>query len=106
WRFSLSALSPNDEIKMLSPPGNKGRLPRSQILADTCSSELFGLALLALALLFNAIFLAPEWRIGQVALNDSVLHLAASEKLAESFAHGEPFLDPWVSEWSLGYPVW
>jgi uncharacterized membrane protein len=26
--------------------------------------------------------------------------------LAESIAHGEPFLDPWVSQWALGYPLW
>jgi uncharacterized membrane protein len=65
-----------------------------------------GLALLALALLFNAILLASEVRIGRVPLNDSVFHRAAAERLGESLARGEPFLDPWVSEWSLGYPVW
>ena len=65
-----------------------------------------GLAILVCAVLLNAYFLAPELRIGRVPLNDSVFHLAASERLAESLARGEPFLDPWVSEWSLGYPVW
>ena len=33
-------------------------------------------------------------------------HLAASQRLGESIARGEPFLDPWVSQWALGYPVW
>jgi hypothetical protein len=69
-------------------------------------SELYGLALLACAVLFNAVYVAPELRIGRVPLNDIVFHLAASERMETSFERGEPFLDPWVSEWSLGYPVW
>src|SRR5439155_7245036 len=69
-------------------------------------TELPGLLLLACALLFNAVYLAPELHISQVPLNDLVLHQAASERLGESFQRGEPFLDPWVSEWSLGYPLW
>src|SRR2546421_2313553 len=68
--------------------------------------ELCGVVLVAVACVFNAVLLAPERRIGRLPLNDSVLPLAASERLAESFARGEPLLDPWVSEWSLGYPVW
>ncbi len=65
-----------------------------------------GLALLAVVTLFNVYYLAPERRIERVPLNDVVFHLAASERLQTSFARSEPFLDPWVSEWSLGYPVW
>src|SRR5262245_60683558 len=65
-----------------------------------------GLAMLAVAALFTAWYCAPELRIGRVPLNDVTFHLAASERLAQSFERGEPFLDPWVSEWSLGYPVW
>jgi uncharacterized membrane protein len=68
--------------------------------------EAPGLLLLSVALLFNVFFLAPELRIERVPLNDVVFHLAASERLGDSFQRGEPFLDPWVSEWSLGYPVW
>lgn len=68
--------------------------------------RLVGLGLLAGALAFNLVFLAPEFRIGRLPLNDEVFHLAASERLGTSLARGEPFLDPWVSEWSLGYPVW
>jgi uncharacterized membrane protein len=64
------------------------------------------LLLVATALVGVAALLAPESRIGSLPLNDGVFHLAASERLAESVAHGEPFLDPWVSEWALGYPVW
>ncbi|MGH7820949.1 MAG: hypothetical protein ACREQ9_14380, partial [Candidatus Binatia bacterium] len=45
-------------------------------------------------------------RIGRVPLNDGVLHLTAAERLGQSIWRGEPLLDPWVSEWSLGYPVW
>ncbi len=70
------------------------------------AEKVLGFALLGCALAFNAITLAPELRIGRVPLNDAVFHLAASERLGESFARGEPFLDPWVSEWALGYPVW
>lgn len=65
-----------------------------------------GFLLLAAALAFQAILLAPEIRVGRVPVNDSAFHLAASERLGQSLARGEPFLDPWVSEWSLGYPMW
>ncbi len=70
------------------------------------SSELHGLALLACAVLFNAYYAAPELRINRVPLNDVIFHLAASERMETSFERGEPFLDAWVSEWALGYPVW
>jgi hypothetical protein len=69
-------------------------------------AEAAGLALLACALVFGAIALRAEPRIGRVPLNDAVFHLAASERLGEAIRHGEPFLDPWVSEWAMGYPVW
>lgn len=73
---------------------------------DSGAARWAGLALVLIAVAFNAVFLAPELRIGRLPLNDNVLHLTASERLAESFRRGEPFLDPWVSEWSLGYPLW
>jgi uncharacterized membrane protein len=69
-------------------------------------SEIWGLVLLVVAVVFSAIYAAPEMRIGRVPLNDVVFHLAASERMETSFERGEPFLDPWVSEWALGYPVW
>jgi hypothetical protein len=68
--------------------------------------EAAGLVLLALALLFNAVLLAPEARIERVPVNDLVFHVEASQRLGQSIARGEPFLDPWVSQWALGYPVW
>ena len=68
--------------------------------------EIAGLLLLALALLFNAILLAPEIRIERVPVNDLVFHLEASQRLGEGIAHGEPFLEPWVSQFSLGFPLW
>ena len=68
--------------------------------------EIAGLLLLALALLFNAVLLAPEARIERVPVNDLPFQIAASERLGESIAHGAPFLDPWVSQWSLGFPLW
>jgi hypothetical protein len=65
-----------------------------------------GYGLLAVALTFNAIALFPEVRVERVPSSDLAFHLAASERLRASLAAGEPFLEPWVSEWSLGYPVW
>jgi hypothetical protein len=50
--------------------------------------EIVGLLLLALALLFNAIVLAPEARIERVPVNDLSFHLEASQRLGESIAHG------------------
>jgi uncharacterized membrane protein len=68
--------------------------------------EAGGLALLAAALAFNAVFLRSEARIGAVPLNDHVFHAIASERLGEALRAGEPFLDPWVSAWGFGFPVW
>lgn len=68
--------------------------------------EIAGFLLLALALLFNAILLAPELRIERVPVNDLPFHIGASLRLGEAIAHGEPFLDPWVSQWALGFPLW
>jgi uncharacterized membrane protein len=68
--------------------------------------EAIGLLLLGLALIFNAIVLAPEARIERVPVNDLPFQISASQRLGESIAHHEPFLDPWVSQWSLGFPLW
>src|SRR5713226_4798415 len=65
--------------------------------------EIVGLLLLALALLFTTIVLAPEARIERVPVNDLSFHLEASQRLGESIAHGEPFMDPWVSQWSSAF---
>jgi hypothetical protein len=69
-------------------------------------SEAAGLLLLAFALLFNAFLLAPEARIERVPVNDLPFQIGASQRLGASIAHAEPFLDPWASQWSLGYPLW
>jgi hypothetical protein len=68
--------------------------------------EAPGLWLMIAAVLFNAIMLAPEIRIEQVPVNDLTFHVAAAQRLGQSLTDGEPFLEPWVSEWSLGYPLW
>lgn len=68
--------------------------------------EALGALLLAIAVTFAAVTLWPELEIGRFPPNDATLHLAATERLGKSIASGEPFLDPWVSEWSLGYPIW
>ena len=65
-----------------------------------------GGVLLACAVVFNVAGLAPEALIERIPVNDLVFHRAAAERLGASLLAGEPFLEPWVSEWSLGYPVW
>ena len=82
-------------------------LPCKNIFGDFYSHrEAVGLLLLALALVFTGIMLAPEARIERVPVNDLAFHLQASQRLGESIARGEPLLDPWVSQWALGYPLW
>lgn len=78
----------------------------SQFERVNAPGEQPGLALLACAVLFSAWYAAPEMRINRVPLNDLAFHVAASERMETAFARGEPFLDAWVSEWDLGYPVW
>src|ERR1035441_7639439 len=70
------------------------------------SARAGGLMLLGLALIVNAILLAPEIRIERVPVNDLSFHIAASQRLADSFITGDSILDPWVSQWALGYPLW
>lgn len=74
--------------------------------APGLSAQAGGLMLLGLALVVNAILLAPEIRIERVPVNDLSFHIAASQRLADSFVTGDSFLDPWVSQWALGYPLW
>jgi hypothetical protein len=69
-------------------------------------AEAAGLVLLSLALIVNAILLWPEIRIERVPVNDLSFHIAASQRLANSLITGDSFLDPWMSQWALGYPLW
>ena len=62
--------------------------------------------LLGLALIANAILLWPEIRIERVPVNDLSFHIAASQRLTQSLFTGDSFLDPWMSQWALGYPLW
>src|SRR5271168_3850420 len=70
------------------------------------SAEAGGLMLLGLALVANAILLWPELRIERVPVNDLSFHIAASQRLANSLSTGDSVLDPWVSQWALGFPLW
>jgi hypothetical protein len=72
----------------------------------TLTREAGGLILLGLALLGNAILLWPEIRIERVPVNDLSFHIAASQRLMQSLFTGDSFLDPWMSQWALGYPLW
>jgi hypothetical protein len=69
-------------------------------------AEAGGLILLALALIVNAILLWPELRIERVPVNDLSFHITASQRLANSVGTGDSLLDPWVSQWALGFPLW
>ena len=69
-------------------------------------AEAGGLTLLGLALIVNAVLLWPEIRIERVPVNDLTFHIAASQRLAQSLITGDSFLDPWMSQWALGYPLW
>src|ERR1039458_1494884 len=70
------------------------------------SAEAGGLTALGLALIVNAILLAPEIRIERVPVNDLSFHIAASQRVAHSLITGDSLLDPWVSQWALGIPLW
>ncbi len=84
------------------PAASRWGIPASPRLR----AEAPGLILLGLALIVNAILLAPEIRIERVPVNDLDFHIAASQRLADSLVTGDSFLDPWVSLWALGYPLW
>src|ERR1700678_3573586 len=75
-------------------------------VSATLSREAGGLMLLGLALIVNAVLLWPELRIERVPVNDLSFHIAASQRLANSLGTGDSFLDPWMSQWALGYPLW
>src|SRR6202451_1746903 len=75
-------------------------------VSATLSREAGGLMLLGLALIVNAILPWPEIRIERVPVNDLSFHIAASQRLANSLITGDSFLDPWMSQWALGYPLW
>jgi hypothetical protein len=69
-------------------------------------AEAGGLVLLGLALIVNAVLLWPEIRIERVPVNDLTFHIVASQRLTQSLSTGDSFLDPWMSQWALGYPLW
>lgn len=62
-------------------------------------------AIVALAVAFNAIVLAPDIEIGRVNLNDTVFHFTIVDAVVQRVAHGQSPLDFWMPEWSFGYPV-
>jgi hypothetical protein len=89
-------------IRVPRPGGNWWR----ELVSSRLRWEVSGLALLGLALITNAVLLWPEVRIERVPVNDLSFHIAASQRLVDSFVRGDSFLDPWVSQWALGYPLW
>src|SRR5271156_864159 len=69
-------------------------------------AEAGGLMLLGIPLILNAVLLWPELRSERVPVNDLSFHIAASQRLASSLSTGDSLLDPWVSQWALGFPLW
>jgi uncharacterized membrane protein len=67
--------------------------------------RILALAILALALLANAIALWPETAISRVDLNDNVFHYTLIERIVQTLQNGGNPLDCWSPEWALGYPV-
>ncbi|HKO55662.1 MAG TPA: hypothetical protein VJ276_07255 [Thermoanaerobaculia bacterium] len=53
-----------------------------------------------MVIIINAWALAPELDVARVDLNDSVFHFTIIDRLAH-----DPALEPWMPEWSFGYPV-
>src|ERR1700691_2678780 len=71
------------------PAGNPNGAPTPlPVKRRFLRTEVWGLLLLACALLFNAWYVAPELRIGRVPLNDGVYHLAASARLLTGLERG------------------
>lgn len=57
-------------------------------------------AIVALVIAINAWALAAELDVARVDLNDSVFHFTIIDRLVH-----HPALEPWMPEWSFGYPV-
>src|SRR6476469_335085 len=97
-----------DRISTLEPSkGSIQPIPPSRPAArQEPYHETVGLLLLAFALIFNALLLLPEAHIERVPVNDLAFHFEAAQRLGQSIVQGEPFLDPWVAQWSLGFPLW
>jgi len=68
--------------------------------------RLLGPALLAVAILLQAVFLLPEIRLEQTPIHDGTLHVQLSHRLVEAVRDGENPLDCWVQAFTMGYPVW
>jgi hypothetical protein len=76
----------------------------------TSPSESFGrpvaALLVAMAVLFNAFILRGVLASHPPDINDMVLHRLLAEIMADAITEGRNWLDPWVPNIALGYPVW
>ena len=68
--------------------------------------DRLGLLLLALAVLFQAVYCLPEIALASVSVHDGTLHHALALRVLDAARTGENPIDPWVSFSSLGSPVW
>jgi hypothetical protein len=60
---------------------------------------------LAAVVVYHLALLFPAVRYPFPFVNDSVLHFGLVKSLADARARGQGLLDPWVSSWGLGFPV-
>jgi len=67
--------------------------------------RIFSIAVVALAVLANAVALRSELAIGRVDLNDNVFHYTLIERMVQAMTSGHNPLDCWSPEWALGHPV-
>src|ERR1044072_7386049 len=63
------------------------------------------LSLIVVAILFNLILLFPEVSIPVPNLTDNVLHYSLIERAADAMEARTNVLDPWVTYWDMGFPV-
>jgi len=61
--------------------------------------------MLLLAVAFNLIYLYPEVAVKVIDLNDSGMHLLATDLAVEAIDRRQDFTDPWLGAIGMGYPL-
>ena len=71
---------------------------------NSTSSAAITVSLLMLSVIFWGWLIAPEFH-APADLNDSIVHQALADAVLESWKAGGLGLDPWIPDWTFGYPV-
>ncbi|MCH8282892.1 MAG: hypothetical protein IIC96_19685 [Chloroflexi bacterium] len=61
--------------------------------------------MLLLAVAFNLIYLYPEVAVKVIDLNDTGMHLLATDLAVEAIDRRQDFTDPWLGAIGMGYPL-